>query len=274
MTIAPVSALCSIYSGTKPSDFSDAILSILSGIVLPSEIIVSVDGSVSQGLEQLLDEFCKRYTHIKAVRYPLNRGLGASLCHSLHYCRYPYILRFDTDDINTRERLFLLFSTLTQNPNLVVVGSYISEVLPLNKGRKRFTRSVPLDGHKINQVSLIRNPFNHASVLFHKESVLQVGSYESVLYFEDYYLWLKLFSCFQQEYHFKNIPFLLVDVFRESLSDRRLGIKYIVFEFRFYFKALRRKILPPISIFSLFFRIALRILPFQSLVNQSLPWRN
>jgi glycosyltransferase involved in cell wall biosynthesis len=273
MNNSPVSALCSIYSGTKPTAFANAISSLLSGIVLPSEIIVSVDGPISPGLEQALSAFCKRYSFIKAIRFPLNRGLGASLHDSLYHCQYPYILRFDTDDINLPERLFLLHSTLTQNPRLVVIGSYISEVLPLSKFGNRFTRHVPLEDHKIRKTSFFRNPFNHASVLFRKDSILQVGSYDPVLYFEDYYLWLKLFSYFKQGYHFKNIPFQLVDVFRESLSDRRLGVKYIICESRFYIKALTERTMPLASLGFFIIRIALRLLPFQSLINQSLPWR-
>ena len=37
-----------------------------------------------------------------------------------------------------------------------------------------------------------RNPINHVTVMFKKDSILEVGNYENLPYFEDYYLWCKL----------------------------------------------------------------------------------
>lgn len=74
-----------------------------------------------------------------------------------------------------------------------------------------------------------RNPMNHMTVMFKKSSVIKAGSYQHMLYCEDYYLWARMvvMGC-----KFKNIAETLVYA-RTGLDmyKRRGGAKYIKSEY-------------------------------------------
>ena len=82
-----------------------------------------------------------------------------------------------------------------------------------------------------------RNPINHPSILFKKESILKAGSYESMLFFEDYYLWLK---CKKKKYKFHNLDIPLLAMKRESLLLRRYGLLLLFLKLSFFIRVLRK----------------------------------
>jgi amylovoran biosynthesis glycosyltransferase AmsE len=72
-------------------------------------------------------------------------------------------------------------------------------------------------------------------VMFKKSDILAVGSYENVIYFEDYFLWLK---CLKAQYHMRNLH--LNGVFVRGGQDmlkRRRGLTYIRHEWNFIYKS-------------------------------------
>jgi hypothetical protein len=52
-----------------------------------------------------------------------------------------------------------------------------------------------------------KNPFNHPTVMFRKNDVLSVGSYEHFPFNEDYFLWIKMT---EKNFKFRNINIPLV----------------------------------------------------------------
>ena len=64
---------------------------------------------------------------------------------------------------------------------------------------------------------------NHMSVIFRKKAVQEAGSYVTLLYFEDYELWLRMIS---KGYKFHNLNEVLVYVRTdEGFQKRRGGIR-------------------------------------------------
>jgi hypothetical protein len=94
--------------------------------------------------------------------------------------------------------------------------------------------------------------------------VLNAGGYESMLWLEDWFLWIKLLN--KKNIKFLNTNEVHVDVRISSMSERRTGYRYLQAELNFCREAVRRRYW---TIFSsikyLFPRILLRPLPVKAL---------
>ena len=113
------------------------------------------------------------------------------------------------------------------------MGSHVDEFVD-NHSRPYTTRFVPLSQHEIMKGIFWRCPFNHPSVTFRIDAVLEVGGYENVPFFEDWYLWGKMLSAGKAV---GNIDKSLV-LFRSGKSAlaRRRGLSYAKNEFSFFKK--------------------------------------
>ena len=70
-----------------------------------------------------------------------------------------------------------------------------------------------------------RNPMNHPTVIYKKDKVLEVNSYENYPLFEDYYLWAKMIKNGSKFYNIQENLYK----FRagSSMIKRRGGISYL-----------------------------------------------
>ena len=130
----------------------------------------------------------------------------------------------DTDDISESKRFEKQIKYLSENNNIDVLGTNIVEYDDLMKN-KLSKRTVPTNDEEIKKYAKSRNPMNHVSVIFKKQNVLKAGGYQDCLYFEDYFLWVRMI---QNGNTFHNIQESLVNVRGgDEMIDRRGGIKYI-----------------------------------------------
>jgi glycosyltransferase involved in cell wall biosynthesis len=119
-----------------------------------------------------------------------NQGLANALNVGLREIQYPWIVRADADDINLPHRFEVLASLVKQSPNLVLVGSAILET---DKNYKPLMiRALPESESHIRQFAKRRNPFNHMSVAYLREFILDLGGYPNVFLKEDYALWCQV----------------------------------------------------------------------------------
>ncbi len=256
----PVSCLCSIYEYTKSHEFLLSINSILFQSYLPSEIIIMIDGPINNELREVIDFLLNEYPDLirsKVLKH--NVGLGTSLKEGLNLCKNDLIARFDTDDINLQDRLLEQFNYFKKDSELDILGSFIKEYYYL-KNEKIFSRikKVPLSNNSIYKYLNKRNPINHPTVMFKKNSIIKAGSYAKMDYFEDYYLWLR---CKFMKYKFINLPTPLVAMKRKNSLDRRHGYIYALKELLFLNMVLKEKILSPKYIFIFIIRLMIRIFP-------------
>lgn len=202
------SVLMSVYYKEKPERLRYAIDSIINQTLLPNEFVIVEDGKLTEKLEKILDGYKEKYNWIKIIKLPQNLGLGLALREGVKACNYKYIARMDSDDYSRPDRFEKQINYLKNNPDLDLLGGNIAEY-DENMEKVLSIRKVPSGLENIKKFAKTRNPFNHVSVVFSKSVVLECNNYESMLFFEDYYLWCKLIS---SNCNVNNIDEILVDV--------------------------------------------------------------
>lgn len=220
----PFSVLMSVYRNDKPEDFRLAVESIgEKQTVAPKEVLIVVDGPVPEALHHEIEELSKKRKYIKVLWQAENRGLGAALRIGVENVANELIARMDSDDIAMPDRFEKQLNIMRDNPDLSIVGAYITEFIgnPENVVGRRI---VPLSDSEIRKYMKSRCPFNHMTVMFKKSEVLKAGNYQDWFWNEDYYLWIRMMmsGC-----RFANIPEPLVNVrVGKDMYARRGGKKY------------------------------------------------
>ena len=229
------SVLISVYHKDSILYLKESLDSIFNQTLFPSEVIIVEDGLLTADLYELINSYYIRYKDVlKRIKICNNSGLGISLNEGLKYCTFDIVARMDSDDICFSDRFEKQFNYLINNPEIVLVGSVVEE-FQHKIGDLKILRNVPLNHSDIFKFSKFRNPINHPSVMFRKKKVLEVGSYEPVPFFEDYYLWLKLLN---KGFLVMNLnePLLYFRIGNDLIS-RRSGYKYFKHELHFLMKS-------------------------------------
>lgn len=217
------SVLISIYKKDKTDNVKIAIDSILNQTLKPFEIIIIVDGPISGNMMNLLNKYKKKEKKIKLHYIKENIGLGMALNIGINYCKCNYIARMDADDYSFDNRFEKQISQLEKDNNIDIIGSSIYEYdEELNKLIS--LKKVPQYDAQIKKFMKYRNPFNHMSVIYKKEKVIQAGNYVDCQYFEDYYLWCRMFNDGCNFYNLQE-PLLKVRA-GKSMIERRGGRNY------------------------------------------------
>ena len=133
----------------------------------------------------------------------------------------------DADDISCPNRFERQLALFSQDPKLDICGSWIEEF----EGDVDHTvsrRKVPVHAPEIRRYQKRRDAFNHMSVMYRKQAVLDAGNYPSVPLMEDTVLWVRML---QNHVRCANIPEYLVKVrVGKEYYERRGGWAY----FRLY----------------------------------------
>lgn len=225
------SVLLSVYWKEKPEYLKRAIESIYFDQTLkPQEIILIEDGELTKELYGVIESLKERIGEkiFKVISLEKNMGLGNALKIGVENCSYEYIARMDTDDISYPERFEKQFLYLKENPNVDVLGSYMSE---FSKSIKNIIciKDCPPSNIDMKKYMKLRDPVNHPSVVLKKSSVLAAGNYQEIFLNEDSYLWGRMLV---KGFEFRNILEPLV-YFRinDETYKRRGGWKYIKAEY-------------------------------------------
>ncbi len=222
------SVLMSLYNKENPVYLKACLQSLSTQNLMPTEVVIVFDGPINDELEKIIYEFMPSLKII-IVKLEKNVGLGEALNSGLSHCSFDLVARMDTDDICLPNRFELQVSEFIHDPELVLLGSYISEFSgPVDNIISN--REVPTSSFDIMEYSKIKNPFNHMTVIFRKAVIASVGGYKHHPFMEDYNLWLRVIC---SNYSTKNIPLPLVlaRVGKEMLK-RRSGLNYIRSEYQ------------------------------------------
>lgn len=186
------SVLMSLYIKEHADYFKECIDSILSQTVLPNEIVIVLDGPISDAVREVLDFYVKQNPSLyKIVPLEKNQGLGIALAKGILECSNELIARMDTDDIAVRNRFELQLKEFKKNPSLDICGSSILE-FEGTPSHIVSRRNVPLQNSEIIQYQKRRDAFNHMTVMYKKSTVLKAGNYQSCLLMEDSLLWVHM----------------------------------------------------------------------------------
>ena len=150
---------------------------------------------------------------IRIIALDKNHGRTPALAIALENARADFVAILDADDISSQDRLQQQFDFLTNNPNILVVGSWY--------------RNIDQHGNLINEVktptasvNVMRqmasdNPIVNSSAMFRAESARAVGGYnQKYLYAQDFALWLALAKVGE----FAILPKFLTDIRRVTSS--------------------------------------------------------
>ena len=218
------SVLMSVYIKEKPEYFKQSMDSIIMNSVLPDEIVIVLDGPVSEEIMELINGYSSKYPSLlKVVPLKENVGLGLALREGVYHCSNELIARMDTDDVCHKNRFELQLLEFEKDPDLDICGSHIIE-FDETPDKPVAKRIVPLDNDAIKKYQRKRDGFNHVTVMFKKSSVLKAGNYQSCLLMEDTLLWANMFNAGARG---KNIDDYLVFVrIGKDMYERRGGFSY------------------------------------------------
>lgn len=188
--IAQYSVLMSVYENEKAQNLKDSIQSIYSQTLLPYEVILVLDGKLTDELYKAVDFLKNKYSNLKTVALDENIGLWHALNVGLAHCECEIVARMDSDDIavNTRieEQLKLL-----KAQNADIVSSPVMEFKE-KTGDTNNIKDLPKTYNEILNYAKKRNPFNHPAVIFKKSAVINAGGYQNFPFFEDYELFVRM----------------------------------------------------------------------------------
>lgn len=225
------SVLLSVYEKEDPSFFKLSIDSLFNQTLLPDEIVLVKDGTLTAELDSLIDEYIWSNSDVfKVVKLEKNVGLGKALNEGLIHCSYDIIARMDTDDIAMSTRFEKQLSIFEKYPDVDVVGIWIDE-FEGDIFNVISTRKLPESHQEIYRFAKQRNPINHPGVMFKKAAVLASGGYLHFPFFEDYYLWIRMLLNGAKFYNIQES--LLFFRFSPMMFKRRGGWTYAIYELQF-----------------------------------------
>lgn len=254
------SVLMSVYIREQAVCLDMALESILvKQTVKPTELVLVADGPLTEELYSIIEKYKALFENLHLVQLPQNEGLGKALNEGLKHCSYEWVARMDSDDISTPNRFEKQIDCVDKNPDIQVVGSWISEFVE-NPNDIVSVKKVPETQHEIYIYAQGRNPMNHPVVFFKKSEVLRVGGYEHCPMFEDYWLWVRLLKNRVQFYNIQES--LLLFRANNLMYERRGGWDYVRYEYRFFNKARHIQFITTFIFFkNLMIRLGFRLVP-------------
>lgn len=189
------SVLMSVYKNDSPEHLSLALKSIYEDQTRkPDEIIVVFDGPLTDELYLVLDDFRKgKERVVKYYPQETNKGLGEALRIGSEYCTGEYIFRMDSDDISDPKRFEIQSQYVETNLDIDVLGTDIAE-FNYDVSEEKKVRHCPEKHDDIVKMGKRRSPMNHVTVCIKKGALEKSGGYKTLLYVEDYYLWVRMIA--------------------------------------------------------------------------------
>lgn len=249
----------STYHKERPEFLAQALDSVFRQTLPPAEVVLVEDGSLPPPLEQVIMRYERQYTQLRVIRYAHNQGLGAALNEGLAHCSYDLVARMDTDDICDARRFEHQVAYMSRHPQTDVVGAWLSEFTQ-DPEHVRSIRRVPEEDEAIRLYGRHRNPMNHPTVMFRRESVMRAGGYRHFHLFEDYYLWVRMMMTGAV---FHNLQESLL-YFRttDDMYKRRGGMRYLRSELAFQREMYRRHYITLVDMMrNVMVRIGFRLIP-------------
>lgn len=231
----PYSVLMSVYKKENPVFLRESINSVLKQTLPPDDFVIVCDGPLTASLDEVLSEMQQeRKAQIVVHRLAQNVGLGRALNEGMKRCRYDVVARMDSDDICFTDRMEKEYKLLTEQ-KLDLVGAALVEFAQ-SPDKPTGKRRVPVAQEEIEWFARRRNPFNHPTVMYRKQSVERVGGYQDFYLFEDYYLWVRMLKAGMRVRNIEE-PLLYMRT-GDGMMERRGGIRYAdaIWRFRLYMR--------------------------------------
>ena len=212
-----------VYIRDDEKHFRTAVESVVEQTMTPDEILIVVDGPITQQLDSSLADLQNSCETIRIIRLEKNMGHGKARQIGLENCRNELVALMDSDDISMPDRFEKQLECFSLNQDLAVVGGSIEEFIDLPE-HVVGARSVPVSNGEIRKYAKYRCPMNQMTVMLKKSEALNAGGYIHWYCDEDYYLWIRMI---ERGCVFHNIPEALVRVrVGNDMYQRRGGWEY------------------------------------------------
>lgn len=214
--------LMSVYSREKPEALDQALASLARQTLPPAEIVLVKDGPLTPELDAVIARHAAELP-LKLLPLERNIGLTGALNAGLGLASQPWVMRFDSDDICQPNRVQVQ-TDMAARQDLDLFGAQIGE-FESDAAVVGRARTVPCDHAEIVKFARRRNPFNHMTVCYRRDLVLQHGGYPAIPLMEDYALWAKLLAAGART---ANSPERLVLArVGNGMLARRGGMRYV-----------------------------------------------
>lgn len=196
-----ISILLPTYNGART--IARAIESVQKQTYADWELLVLSDGATDD-TESIVGKYAAGDARIRFLKNEANMGIQKTLNRGLKEARGAYIARIDDDDFWTIDyKLSAQYAYMALHEDCVLVGTGVTVVDP--SGKEVFRYLLPETDAEIRHKLLSKNCFTHSSVLFRKNTALELGGYgedAATKHVEDYDLWLRM----GQKGTFVNLP--------------------------------------------------------------------
>ncbi len=155
------------------------------------EVLVINDGSTDSTVQTVTD-YALSESRLRLISLETNVGPGLARDTGIQEATGEYIAFIDDDDEWVDEdKLKIQYDFLNEHTDHILVGSSTIEIVNEQRSLIRLHKN-PLSDSAIRSAILRKNCFAASSVLFKKESYLQVGGFKPMYLDEDYDLWLRM----------------------------------------------------------------------------------
>ncbi|MDX6190118.1 glycosyltransferase [Flavobacterium sp. Fl-318] len=205
----------------------EAVLSIMNQTYTNLEILV-IDDCSNDDTNSILKRLSMEDSRIRLIRNEQNLRLVKTLNKGIDEARGMFIARMDADDVSLPERIEKQMDLMLSNPDVDLCGTSYSIIDGIGNKLKTEVK-VPSTCEEIKTALLFTCPMGHPTVLFRKEKIQSLGSYdENMINIEDYELWLRVAlkgkmvnlqnPLLKYRWHGENISILGRDVKRNSVN--------------------------------------------------------
>ncbi len=251
-----IAALVTVYHGTDPVELQRALDSLAAQTVPADDILIVLDGPVSEGTDGVVRGFVDKQKNARFLRLPENVGSGRASQAGIEAIETDFVLRLDADDVAKPERIEKQAIFLQAHPEVAVVGSAVEEFerSPGDSGKIRRLPENPRNYAKWN------SPLNHPSVMMRRTAVLASGGYRDVHYMEDYDLFTRLLRDGWQLHNLADpLTYFKVD---DAQFARRTGKEMFAVERQMQRNLVEYGIVSrPRAVFNFLLRSAYRLMP-------------
>jgi glycosyltransferase involved in cell wall biosynthesis len=156
----------------------EAIESVLSQTFGDFELLLVDDGS-TDGTADVAEAYGDQ--RIRVLRNERNLGQVPSLNRGLREARGEYVARLDADDVCLPDRLQRQLAVLDADPSVALVGTWMDVVDERGRLWARLRGHVRDYPEFLFAILADRYPWGHPSLMFRRDSVLELGGYDETL---------------------------------------------------------------------------------------------
>lgn len=182
----PYSVLMTVYNKELPDNLNSSLESMFLQTYPPKELVLVCDGKLTCELNIIVKSFQSEFKNIvHIIQNDEATGVGFANNIGIAACRYPIIIKMDSDDISLPERCAKQMILFSKNPNLDIIGTFVEE-FDSESQETISLKKTPVNHEQILKYAKRRNPFNRQTIAFKKSKAEEVGGYCNIQMCEDY----------------------------------------------------------------------------------------